>query len=52
MAKIIREKYEAGSLVSREIEGSNVSLLGIAKLCIHLVIAFSVAVMETEELNM
>ena len=44
MAKIIRERYEAGSLVSREIEGSSVSYLDIAKLFIHLVIAVSVAV--------
>jgi hypothetical protein len=44
MSKIIRERYEAGSLVSREIEGSSVSFLELAKLCIHLVIAISVAV--------
>ena len=46
MSKMIREKYEAGSLVSREIEGSSVSFLEIAKLCIHLVIAVSVAQRE------
>jgi len=44
MSKIIRERYESGTLVSREIEGSSVSFLEIAKLCIHLVIAVSVAV--------
>jgi len=43
MAKIIREKYEAGVLVSREIEGGGVNYLEIAKLCIQLVIAVSVA---------
>lgn len=44
MSKIIHERYEAGTLVSREIEGSNVNLLEIAKLFTHLVIAASVAV--------
>ena len=44
MSKIIRERYEAGILVSREIEGSGVSFLEVAKLCVHLVIAVSVAV--------
>lgn len=44
MSKIIRERYEAGVLVSREIEGSNANVLEIAKLCVHLVIAVSVAV--------
>lgn len=43
MAKIIREKYEAGVLVSREIEDSGVSYLKIARLCLQLVIAVSVA---------
>ena len=44
MAKIIRERYEAGVLVSREIEGSNRFFLDLAKLGVHLVIAVSVAV--------
>lgn len=44
MSKIIRERYEAGVLVSRETEGSNVTLIEIAKLCVHLVIAVSIAV--------
>ena len=44
MSEIIRERYEAGILVSREIHGSNVNLLEIAKLLTHLVIAVSVAV--------
>ena len=44
MSKIIRERYEAGVLVSREIEGSNRLFLDLAKLGIHLVIALSVAV--------
>lgn len=44
MTKIIRERYEAGVLVSREIEGSNRLFLDLAKLGIHLVIAVSVAV--------
>ena len=44
MSKIIRERYEAGVLVSRETEGSNVNALEIAKLCVHLVIAVSIAV--------
>ena len=44
MSKIIRERYEAGTLVSREIEGSNVNGMEIAKLLTHLVIAVSVAV--------
>jgi hypothetical protein len=44
MSKIIRERYEAGALVSREIEGSNVNVLEVSKLCVHLVIAVSVAV--------
>lgn len=44
MSKIIRERYEAGTLVSREIEGSGVSFFEIAKLCAHLVIAASIAV--------
>lgn len=43
MAKIIREKYEDGVLVSREIEHRGVSYLKVAKLLIQFVIAFSVA---------
>ena len=44
MTRIIREKYEAGNLVSREIEGAGVSVLELAKLCVHLLIAVSIAV--------
>jgi len=44
MTQIIREKYEAGNLVSREIEGSGVNALEVTKLCIHLIIAVSIAV--------
>ena len=44
MAKIIREKYEDGVLVSREIEGRKSGSLKVIKLLIHLVIAFSVAI--------
>ncbi len=44
MAKIIRERYEAGVLVSREVEDSGVNTLEAAKLCVQLVIAISVAV--------
>ena len=44
MTRIIREKYEDGILVSREIEGSGVSYVEVAKLCVHLVIAVSIAV--------
>jgi hypothetical protein len=43
MTRIIREKYEGGILVSREIEGSGVSYVEVAKLCVHLVIAISIA---------
>lgn len=43
MSKIIRERYEAGALVSREIEGSSASAIELAKLAIHLVIAVSIA---------
>lgn len=42
MAKIIREKYQDGVLVSREIEHSGVSYLKVARLLIELVIAISV----------
>jgi len=44
MAKIIREKYEAGVLISREVEVTGASPLKIAQLCVHIVIAISVAV--------
>jgi len=44
MAKIIREKYQDGVLVSREIEHRGVSYLKVAKLLIHLVIAVGVAI--------
>ena len=44
MTRIVREKYEDGILVSREIEGSSVSYVEVAKLCVHLVIAVSIAV--------
>ena len=44
MAKIIREKYENGVLVSREVESKGTSPWKVAQLCIHLVIAISVAV--------
>jgi hypothetical protein len=43
MAKIIREKYEDGVLVSREIENSGVSYLKVARLFIESLIAVSVA---------
>ena len=42
MAKIIREKYQDGVLVSREIEHSGVRYLKVARLLIELVIALSV----------
>jgi len=44
MAKIIREKYEAGVLISREVEVTGASPLEIAQLCVHIIIAISVAV--------
>ena len=44
MAKIIREKYQDGVLVSREIEHRGVSYLKVAKLLIQLVIAIGVAI--------
>lgn len=43
MAKIIREKYENGVLVSREVERRKGSYLKVIKLLIQLVIAVSVA---------
>ena len=44
MTRIVREKYEAGILVCREIECSGASYVEVAKLCVHLVIAASIAV--------
>ena len=44
MAKIIREKYESGVLVSREIEVRGSDPVKIAKLCVQVIIAISVAV--------
>jgi hypothetical protein len=51
MAKIIREKYENGVLVSREIEHRGVSYLRVVKLLIHLVIAVSVAIIAALNLT-
>ena len=51
MTKIIREKYENGVLVSREIEHRGVSFLKIAKLLIHLVIAAGVAIIAVLSLT-
>ena len=42
--KIIREKYEAGVLVAREIEVDGRDAIAIAKLCVQVVIAIGVAV--------
>jgi hypothetical protein len=42
MVKIIREKYQDGVLVSREIEHSGVSYLKVARLLIELAIAIGV----------
>jgi len=44
MAKIIREKYEAGVLVSREVEVTNRNTLKIVRLCVQIVIAIGVSV--------
>lgn len=44
MAKIIREKYESGVLISREIEDQGSDPIKIAKLCVQIIIAISVAV--------
>ena len=44
MAKIIREKYEAGILVSREVEDSGIDTLGVAKSCMQLIMAIGIAV--------
>lgn len=43
MQKIIRERYENGALVSREIEVSGIRWSKVAKLLIHSVIAISLA---------
>ena len=43
MKKIIREKYENGVLVSREIEATGSLVPKLAKLAIHLVVAVSLA---------
>lgn len=43
MKKIIREKYENGVLVSREIEAVGTRWPKVAKLAIHLVVALSLA---------
>lgn len=43
MKKIIREKYENGVLVSREVEATGSVLPKLAKLGIHLVVALSLA---------
>lgn len=45
MSKIVREKYEDGVLVARDIEVSGPGFVDIAKLCSLLVIAVSVAVL-------
>lgn len=44
MTKIIREKYESGVLVSREIEVQGRDAIKIAKLCVQIIIAISVTV--------
>lgn len=44
MAKTIREKYESGILVSREIEVSGGNLYKSARLCIQIIIAISLTV--------
>ena len=51
MAKIIREKYEGGVLVSREIERRGVGFLKIAKLLIQLVIAVGIAIIAVLSLT-
>ena len=45
MAKIIREKFENGVLVSREVEQSGQDVLQVAKLCVQIVIAIGICVM-------
>lgn len=44
MKKIIREKYENGVLVSRDVEVIGSRLPKLSKLVIHLVVALSLAV--------
>lgn len=51
MAKIIREKYESGVLVAREVEVSGSDAIGIAKLCIQIAIAIGVAVIAVVEVQ-
>lgn len=43
MKKIIREKYENGVLVSREVEVTGTRWAKLAKLWIHIVVALSLA---------
>lgn len=45
MAKIIREKFEDGVLVSREVEHNGSDALQVAKLCVQIVIAIGIGVM-------
>ncbi len=45
MAKIIREKFENGVLVSREVEQNGADALQVAKLCVQIVIAIGICVM-------
>lgn len=51
MKKIIREKYENGVLVSREIEATGIRWSKAAKLTIHLIIAVSLATIAIVNLN-
>lgn len=51
MKKIIREKYENGVLVSREIESTGFRFSKIAKLVIHLVVALSLATLALVAVN-
>ncbi len=51
MAKIIREKFENGVLVSREIEDSGVNALKVAKFCVQLVIALGVTVIAVQSVR-
>ncbi|MGE5385133.1 MAG: hypothetical protein ACM3SV_04510 [Betaproteobacteria bacterium] len=44
MQKIIRERYEAGELVSREVEVVGIRWMKVAKLAIHAVAAFSLLI--------
>lgn len=45
MAKIIREKFENGVLVSREVEHNGADALQVAKLCVQIVIAIGICAM-------